>query len=692
MRNAKIIEDCIQACADWGLIPTAFRQCMSWEEQVLWLARFLQEKVIPTVNENTEAFNDLKAYVENFFDNLDVQEEINNKLNDMAEAGTLQEIIAEYIQANVAWTFDTVADMKDASNLVNGSYARTLGFYAKGDGGGALYYITDTGTANEKDTIAVGDLFAKIVVENVMSVAQFGAKGDGVTDDADSLVSCFALSSNVTFMPDREYLSSKNILVANSGTIDLNGSKISMHNRLSETTGVVAIFRVEADFTEIKNGELHGDIADRETHSQRVYGISIKANNVIIHNMKIYQFDADGITGAGNNISIYDCEVYSCGRNNISILYGNNVSIHDIYTHNCAGVTAPGHGVDIEPYADGQDVLGLEIYNIKADNNYGAGLNISFYDDVDVSATVHDIFMEDTMSVKMSHKPSGYIDIKNVSIAGDLVIQDAVATGMQLNIENVTISDYVPAVTTSFWGAAVKIRSNVSDTSYTSLCNINIKDLTITGGSPTRGIYIDDAGHAGSNLVIDGIKCKISTISPITASGDISNWQIKNIESDYIASVSSIINLQNLSTAINLSGDPTLSDKLPYGSRVKLINSTTAKHYVTSQGNNQYGNKMFGIPPKTECYITINAGGGITIDSDKIVMLIAAATAYTFNLCDTNMIASIRSSHYNINYVDYDKMISVAADSGTGVTLSLADGVLSVTGHESAATYLYLMK
>ncbi|MBP5592876.1 MAG: hypothetical protein J6X75_01695, partial [Clostridia bacterium] len=81
-------------------------------------------KVIESQNEvqaNVEALNnafiELKSYIDNYFENLDVQEEINNKLDAMAEDGTLQEIVASYLQANVTWTFDTVADMKSATNL-----------------------------------------------------------------------------------------------------------------------------------------------------------------------------------------------------------------------------------------------------------------------------------------------------------------------------------------------------------------------------------------------------------------------------------------------------------------------------------------------------------------------------------------------------------------------------------------------
>ena len=43
----------------------------------------------------------MKAYVENFFANLDVQEEINNKLDDMAETGELAEILAEFLENSI---------------------------------------------------------------------------------------------------------------------------------------------------------------------------------------------------------------------------------------------------------------------------------------------------------------------------------------------------------------------------------------------------------------------------------------------------------------------------------------------------------------------------------------------------------------------------------------------------------------
>lgn len=44
-------------------------------------------------------FNTLQTYVNDYFDNLDVQDEINVKLDDMAEAGTLEEIMQPFFQS-----------------------------------------------------------------------------------------------------------------------------------------------------------------------------------------------------------------------------------------------------------------------------------------------------------------------------------------------------------------------------------------------------------------------------------------------------------------------------------------------------------------------------------------------------------------------------------------------------------------
>ena len=50
-----------------------------------------------TFDDFQTAYNQLQTYVNDYFDNLDVQEEINNKLDEMAEDGSLGEVIEPYL-------------------------------------------------------------------------------------------------------------------------------------------------------------------------------------------------------------------------------------------------------------------------------------------------------------------------------------------------------------------------------------------------------------------------------------------------------------------------------------------------------------------------------------------------------------------------------------------------------------------
>ena len=87
-----------------GILPTSYLVSMTYEEQLIWLCNYLTNTVIPTINNNAEAVKEvqdlvtqLQNYINNYFDNLDVQQEINNKLDQMASDGTLTNLIKRYI-------------------------------------------------------------------------------------------------------------------------------------------------------------------------------------------------------------------------------------------------------------------------------------------------------------------------------------------------------------------------------------------------------------------------------------------------------------------------------------------------------------------------------------------------------------------------------------------------------------------
>jgi hypothetical protein len=127
------------------------------------------------VDEYIAKFVELHDYVHDYFENLDVQDEINNKLDAMTEDGTLQEIIASYVQSNVAWTFNTIAEMKTADNLIVGSFAQTIGLNSATDGGGGIYLITDT-LSDDCVTLDSG-LYAKLISSSLYDKNMFDLYG-----------------------------------------------------------------------------------------------------------------------------------------------------------------------------------------------------------------------------------------------------------------------------------------------------------------------------------------------------------------------------------------------------------------------------------------------------------------------------------------------------------------------------------
>lgn len=234
-----------------GVFPTAFTDAMTYYECLAYLVKYLEDTVVPAVNENAEALKELQDYVVHYFDNLDVQDEINNKLDEMAVDGTLQEIIGSYLQANVAWTFNTVADMKQSTNLVAGSYAQTLGFHTLNDGGAGIYYITDTGTANEMDVIAVGNLFANLVSPSVITPEMFGAYGDNTNDDTVVLQYCFDKHKNTLLT--KTYLTSNTITLGGYNNVNID----ALRSTINYTGNSVAFLIQNINGGSIKFGTLN---------------------------------------------------------------------------------------------------------------------------------------------------------------------------------------------------------------------------------------------------------------------------------------------------------------------------------------------------------------------------------------------------------------------------------------------------
>ena len=124
--NTQTLAPFTKLCMTIGQLPSSYFESMSYYEQVIWFTKYLQEQVIPTVNQNADAvtelqgyFLELQTYVNNYFDNLDVQEEINNKLDKMASDGTLTRLIGNYIDPLINAQNDRINQIDDKVDILS---------------------------------------------------------------------------------------------------------------------------------------------------------------------------------------------------------------------------------------------------------------------------------------------------------------------------------------------------------------------------------------------------------------------------------------------------------------------------------------------------------------------------------------------------------------------------------------------
>lgn len=320
-----------------GAIPTSYLESMTYYEMLVWFTNYLGKTVIPAINENGEAvtelqelFVKLQTYVNDYFDNLDVQEEINTKLDDMVEDGTLPEIIADYLNSKAIFGFDTVADMKNSTNLINGSYAKTLGYHSKNDGGSALYKIrtiTNDDIINEMNILEMNDsqntLIAELI-DNEFIPEKYGAYGDGTHDD--TTVLNFIVSTYNKLQLKKNYLITSTINVPANSYIYGSG-------KVTNSTSNVYAFTMNYN-SQIKDITIFGNkLGNGITVNQRT---ASNPNRNIYSNLKVFNCMI-GINLNGIGDIVETCVIDSCNEedNRLTNSCGVYITNTDNFVNDC---------------------------------------------------------------------------------------------------------------------------------------------------------------------------------------------------------------------------------------------------------------------------------------------------------------------------------------------------------------------
>lgn len=155
-------------------------------------------------------FDELKLFVENYFDNLDVSNEINAKIDEMMADGSLATLFSKYtIRA-----YDVVSDMKNDTSLGIDMVVETNGYYTSNDGGAATYKIVANKPTGVSELLANG-LYAELVLDgNIINVRQCGVIGSNTTnaDIIQALLDNINLDRYTLYFPSGNYTLSHGVV------------------------------------------------------------------------------------------------------------------------------------------------------------------------------------------------------------------------------------------------------------------------------------------------------------------------------------------------------------------------------------------------------------------------------------------------------------------------------------------------
>lgn len=324
------------------------------------------------------------GYVEKvFINNERFLKELKDNLNTMYEEGKFDSLIEEIVNLQLTFTYPSIASMKLATNLVNGSFAKTTGFYSYNDGGGSYYYVrtkTEEDTVDDVTIVGLSDetLVAELLIEDVMNVKEFGAKGDGETDDTEAIQLCFDTVKNIVIR-DGVYM-----IDADTGVYPKSDSNINLVNATlkaitndSEHYGILYINNVNN--VRIDGGIIEGE---RSTHTgltgewgMGIY-ISGGSSNIYISNIIIKDCWGDGIyINNGVNINTQNVVCDNNRRQGISIISVNGYHSLNDKLINTNG-TSPESGIDIEPNSASDRISNIILENLYTENNNGIGIDI----------------------------------------------------------------------------------------------------------------------------------------------------------------------------------------------------------------------------------------------------------------------------------------------------------------------------
>ena len=240
--------------------------------------------------------------------------------------------------------------------------AAKMQLWAKNTVPTALYATDDAG----KDTQLTGT--------GVFNVKDYGATGDGSTDDHANLTTAIAAASGHTlYFPNGTYLLSETLVFNVSCRVILgNGVIIKNYDNNYTDTPLVTIDSVTNGSFEGNNALIQQDYSGGTWPSgqQRSALAITNCTDFVVRDLRLKSDGGDGLYVGGDTMSgmnfdtlIENVHVLEGGRNGISVIAGNNVTLKDCIVEGVLDRQSPKCGVDFEPNNANDDFINVRLIN-----------------------------------------------------------------------------------------------------------------------------------------------------------------------------------------------------------------------------------------------------------------------------------------------------------------------------------------
>jgi hypothetical protein len=231
----------------------------------------------------------------------------------------------------VALVFDTVADLKSANFLSIGDLARTKGYYTAGDGGQATYLVAAAQAVDGYGDHLLANGNVALISREMgdLNAKQFGAVGDGVSDDRQQCQALLDRSGGIVFPVGTYRIGDSGTTVPYRQTQAIVGLSIPSNTSISmmpdaTLTPIAGVAVVPL----VANGESNINIV-----SANIKGDTSVATDSLAFGIYFYSC---------SNVSVEKASIENTYSNTLEVIACSDVSIGDVYSFTQSGLSIGG--------------------------------------------------------------------------------------------------------------------------------------------------------------------------------------------------------------------------------------------------------------------------------------------------------------------------------------------------------------